>query len=118
MPEVDLDERRRQQLEDIIDLLNSELEVNRDNLEALLARRRDRRRGSGMRIDQIQRLTSSVVTNTMSKDLREDCCSICLDYFNENMTIRSMAECGHCFHKSCIDQWLSRKDECPNCKTS
>lgn len=98
--------------------MNSELDVNRDNLEQLLVRRRERRRGLGMRVDQIQRLTSSVVTDAMSKDMKEDCCSICLDDFKSNMTIRQMAECGHCFHQSCIDQWLSRKDECPNCKTS
>ena len=48
--------------------------------------------------DQISRLDSIKVDNSLSINLKEDCCSICLDNFDENMTIRRLAQCGHMFH--------------------
>lgn len=43
-------------------------------------------------------------------------CSICLNEFDEGDTVRRLTNCGHCFHKSCIDLWLLRRADCPLCK--
>ena len=29
-----------------------------------------------------------------------------------------MTPCGHRFHKKCLLDWMSRKHECPNCRTN
>lgn len=40
-------------------------------------------------------------------------CSICLDTLRCNM---KQLECGHTFHKVCIDMWFSRNATCPLCR--
>lgn len=40
-------------------------------------------------------------------------CSICL----ENNPEHTMINCGHLFHKECIDQWIKIKPICPLCRT-
>ncbi|KZF26058.1 hypothetical protein L228DRAFT_264488 [Xylona heveae TC161] len=45
-----------------------------------------------------------------------DTCAICLDTLNDDDEIRGLT-CGHAFHASCIDPWLtSRRACCPLCK--
>jgi hypothetical protein len=48
--------------------------------------------------------------------LKETDCPICIESFKENEFYRKL-DCGHCFHKRCIDRWF-RKDhsECPMCR--
>ncbi len=29
-----------------------------------------------------------------------------------------MLECGHCFHKDCVDVWFTQNLTCPNCRFS
>lgn len=45
----------------------------------------------------------------------EEECMICLDQFGENEDV-ILLECGHPFHKSCLDPWLKLHSECPNCR--
>jgi hypothetical protein len=46
-----------------------------------------------------------------------DCCSVCLDDFEENNLVRSLP-CRHVFHSQCIDPWfLNHKRLCPVCKS-
>lgn len=40
-------------------------------------------------------------------------CSICQEPVTCATRIRT---CGHCFHGSCIDQWLSMNPRCPVCR--
>jgi len=43
-----------------------------------------------------------------------DVCTICLEPCFNGVEI----ECGHIFHKKCIEKWTSLKQTCPNCRTS
>ena len=43
-------------------------------------------------------------------------CSICKEKFKENEYKRDM-ECGHVYHKKCIDKWLKVKYNCPMCRS-
>lgn len=42
-------------------------------------------------------------------------CLICLEQFAPGAKI-VVLECGHPFHKACIDPWLRIHSECPNCR--
>ncbi|KAI8319760.1 hypothetical protein GQ54DRAFT_252108, partial [Martensiomyces pterosporus] len=43
-------------------------------------------------------------------------CSICLLVFSVSEDVRIL-DCGHYFHKSCIDSWLTKHSTlCPVCK--
>lgn len=45
-----------------------------------------------------------------------DSCAICIDTIDEDDDIRGLT-CGHAFHASCLDPWLtSRRACCPLCK--
>lgn len=45
-----------------------------------------------------------------------DTCAICIDTIEEEDDIRGLS-CGHAFHASCVDPWLtSRRACCPLCK--
>jgi hypothetical protein len=44
-------------------------------------------------------------------------CSICLDECpGAEGSARVVAKCGHKFHAECLETWLKRHDQCPNCR--
>lgn len=45
-------------------------------------------------------------------------CSICLENYGSADELRLIIKCGHCFHASCIQQWLGKNSTCPVCRTS
>lgn len=51
------------------------------------------------------------VNNIMDEQLT---CSICSELFVRAMTLN----CTHTFCRHCIDMWIKRRKECPNCRAS
>ncbi|KAL2476876.1 E3 ubiquitin-protein ligase [Forsythia ovata] len=43
-------------------------------------------------------------------------CSVCLNEFQEDETLRLLPKCNHAFHISCIDTWLRSHTNCPMCR--
>ncbi|GMI90985.1 Arabidopsis Toxicos en Levadura 54 [Hibiscus trionum] len=43
-------------------------------------------------------------------------CSVCLNEFQEDETVRLLPKCNHAFHISCIDTWLRSHTNCPLCR--
>jgi hypothetical protein len=45
-------------------------------------------------------------------------CLICQENYEEGEELRCLPNCQHCFHKDCVDKWLSTKDTCAFCRKS
>ncbi|XP_058078721.1 putative RING-H2 finger protein ATL69 [Magnolia sinica] len=45
-------------------------------------------------------------------------CPICLSDYRPEETVRYIPDCKHCFHDTCIDEWLRMSATCPLCRTS
>lgn len=45
-------------------------------------------------------------------------CAVCLGDYKDTETLRLLPECGHVFHRSCIDPWLMTNPTCPICRSS
>ncbi|KAK2966516.1 hypothetical protein RJ640_019045 [Escallonia rubra] len=43
-------------------------------------------------------------------------CSICLSEYQPKDTLRTIPECKHYFHATCIDEWLALNATCPVCR--
>lgn len=43
-------------------------------------------------------------------------CSVCLNEFEEDETVRLLPKCSHAFHIHCIDTWLRSHTNCPMCR--
>ncbi|MBA0643856.1 hypothetical protein Goklo_028112 [Gossypium klotzschianum] len=46
----------------------------------------------------------------------DNTCSICLSEYQAKETIRTIPDCNHYFHASCIDEWLKLNAACPVCR--
>lgn len=44
-------------------------------------------------------------------------CAVCLEEYSVGDRLRVLDNCGHCFHRACLDRWVaaSRKPACPVC---
>ncbi|KAM7493928.1 hypothetical protein LguiB_028537 [Lonicera macranthoides] len=45
-------------------------------------------------------------------------CSVCLNEFQEDESLRILPKCTHAFHINCIDTWLSSHSNCPLCRAN
>ncbi|XP_068340164.1 RING-H2 finger protein ATL54-like isoform X1 [Pyrus communis] len=43
-------------------------------------------------------------------------CSVCLNEFEEDESLRLLPKCSHAFHIPCIDTWLRSHKNCPLCR--
>ncbi|KAF7049734.1 hypothetical protein CFC21_058222 [Triticum aestivum] len=46
------------------------------------------------------------------------CCAVCLERYADSDVVRVLPDCGHLFHRGCVDAWLRRRPTCPVCRTS
>ena len=44
-------------------------------------------------------------------------CSICLDKLFSANTDVSVPQCGHMYHKDCLENYMKIKNNCPNCRS-
>ncbi|KAI3748489.1 hypothetical protein L6452_11587 [Arctium lappa] len=56
--------------------------------------------------------------NIAGGDANGSGCSICLGDYKPADVIRLLPECGHLFHRKCIDTWLKVHPTCPVCRNS
>jgi len=50
-----------------------------------------------------------------SSPLLDEYCSICFSLYKENEYQRILGNCGHYFHKKCIDKWFKKNEDSMNC---
>jgi Ring finger domain len=62
-------------------------------------------------------LLNTTTTRRQTDALATSNCAVCLEAYRVGDQVRTIP-CFHAFHKHCIDDWLSRKAECPICKHS
>lgn len=63
-------------------------------------------------VEQIAESTSVYTSNRTLDDI----CTICQENIESAQQVRSITECGHYFHKSCIDVWFTNNTLCPTCR--
>ena len=54
---------------------------------------------------------------TFTDEIKEKCCPITLEDFNENETILQINNCNHIFSKKAILKWFENHNNCPLCRT-
>jgi hypothetical protein len=57
-------------------------------------------------------VTTPVPARVRRNGIINDACSICLDDFTDGVQVKVLP-CRHAFHTNCIDEWLTRSDQCP-----
>ncbi|XP_040382363.1 RING-H2 finger protein ATL70-like [Oryza brachyantha] len=48
----------------------------------------------------------------------QTCCPVCLENYGDADVLRALPDCGHLFHRGCVDPWLRQRPTCPVCRTS
>ncbi|KAJ6415048.1 hypothetical protein OIU84_003945 [Salix udensis] len=48
----------------------------------------------------------------------DNTCPICLSEYQPKDTLRTIPDCSHYFHASCVDEWLKMNATCPLCRKS
>jgi hypothetical protein len=75
----------------------------------------NRQKMKGMETWHIQKLPVREITQNMLDSIQEDTCALCLMPYEEGQEVRELAGCSHIFHLECIDQWLLKYSQCPDC---
>jgi len=54
----------------------------------------------------------------VKNNIENKTCPICQDKFENNEFYRKLDQCGHTFHKKCVDEWFfkSKCYSCPLCR--
>ncbi|KAF8410371.1 hypothetical protein HHK36_002899 [Tetracentron sinense] len=71
----------------------------------------------GLSGDSVERIPKIKITkNNVNSSEERVSCSVCLQDFQLEETVRSLPHCHHMFHLPCIDEWLIRHASCPLCR--
>ena len=97
------------------ELLFSDRDFNEDDYEALLALDANVENRQGAAQDVINQLPSERVPRKGENATAYGDCCICMDCINAGQVVRKL-ECGHSYHKNCVDKWLKQKACCPVCQ--
>ncbi len=65
----------------------------------------------GLQLENLKYPTLKIASKSCSNEQ----CSICLNTYTIPEKIRTL-NCGHSFHKRCIDKWLNQNQSCPICR--
>ncbi|KAL4584070.1 hypothetical protein LXL04_008660 [Taraxacum kok-saghyz] len=69
----------------------------------------------GLSDDSLRRLPWHKISDE-SKLTQSTCCTICLQDIKVGEIARSLPQCLHMFHRTCVDKWLTRHGSCPICR--
>lgn len=97
------------------ELLFSDRDFTEDDYEALLALDESVENRQGAAQDVINQLPSERVPRNGDQHTAYGDCCICMDCINAGQVVRKL-ECGHSYHKNCVDKWLRQKACCPVCQ--
>ncbi|KAJ8549202.1 hypothetical protein K7X08_032909 [Anisodus acutangulus] len=72
----------------------------------------------GLPGDFVEKIPKVVISNDNNVDDTGErvSCSVCLQDFQLEETVRCLPQCHHLFHLPCIDTWLLRHGSCPLCR--
>ncbi|KAM3306331.1 NEP1-interacting protein-like 1 [Capsicum chacoense] len=72
----------------------------------------------GLPGDFVEKIAKVVISNDNNVDDTGErvSCSVCLQDFQLEETVRCLPQCHHMFHLLCIDTWLLRHGSCPLCR--
>ncbi|KAL1346708.1 hypothetical protein AAHE18_08G206100 [Arachis hypogaea] len=59
-----------------------------------------------------------IIVYKESFSVKDTQCSVCLLDYQAEDKLQQIPACGHTFHMSCIDLWLSSHSTCPLCRLS
>ena len=62
-------------------------------------------------VEQVTNATTVYPVNT----LQDDICIICQENI-QSEEVRRITQCGHYFHRTCIDVWFQGNVQCPTCR--
>ena len=103
-------------IDDIVNQLVNNIIPNNLNSDNTIEENIDNTRinliSGGLLPNELELLNSYIVYNKL-----EGICTICRSEYNTFDEITELS-CGHKFHKSCLDIWLSNKITCPVCRYS
>ncbi|CAM0905386.1 unnamed protein product [Alopecurus aequalis] len=89
--------------------------------------RRSRRHGEDVELGGIDEATLDTYPAVMYREARKqrqvageeaECCAVCLERYGDSDVVRVLPDCGHLFHRECVDHWLRQRPTCPVCRTS
>ena len=85
--------------------------------------------GSSLQEDKVKIFLDKIKKKDNMEEIFSQSCIICLEEFKSNETKNdsekkellekedvSTLDCGHKFHKKCIDDWSKKEQSCPLCR--
>ncbi|KAL1360519.1 hypothetical protein AAHE18_04G182700 [Arachis hypogaea] len=60
----------------------------------------------------------AIANNIVVNNCDATTCCICISDYGKFEILRMMPQCGHYFHRDCLDLWLKVNGSCPLCRDS